>query len=250
MGEQIGLQAMKLKTLERKIEELVAIANGKIRSYPGGHVVRHGELIKRGALDVAQSNPRGDARDIRSNIDNFIQHPSQGYLDPTNEMHPVKESARSRNMAVNATSVGKPFSAESNPTGRYYRPVNKRMDIGNVPYWNGANIQKNHVNGTPNYQGPGDPYRPTYGDRQLPVGYSSEMALRRAHHSRKFDRRPRQGAFANNNQRLPHAANDNNNLVERRRPNNFLVPPMYKTQVPQPLPSLALRQTALHRGWA
>jgi len=243
--EQIELQAVKLKTLERKIEELVAIANGKLRSYPGGQAVHHGESIKRGALDVAQSNQQGDDRDVRSNYDNVTQHPSQGYLESQNEVNPIMESALSRNMAVNATSVGKPYSAVSNPTGRYSRPVNKGMDVANVPYWNGANTQTNHVNGFHNYQGRGDPYRLTYGDRQLPV---SEMALREAHQSRKFDRRPRQVAFANN-QRLPHAANANNNLIERRRPNNFVGPPMYKTRVPQPVPSLALRQTALHRGW-
>jgi len=248
--EQIELQAMKLKTLERKIEELVAIANGKFRSYPRGQVVEHGELIERRALDVAQPKSQGDVRDIGYNIDNFTQHPSQGYLISPNEINSGMESARSRNMAINETSVGKQFSAASNPTGKYSRPA--RLDGGNVPYWNGANIQTSHVNGTQNYEGRGDPYRPTYGDRQLPPRYSSEMALRETgagNQLRKLDRRPRQGAFENNNQGLPHTANANN-LIERRRPNNFVGPPMYKTQVPQPVPSLALRRTSLHSGWA
>jgi len=250
--EQIELQAMKLRTLERKIEDLVAIANGKFQSNPGGQLVEHGDLIKRGALDVAQPKLQGDVRDTRSNIDNFRQHPSQGYLISPNEINAGMESARSRNMAVNETSVGKQFNAVSNPTGRNSRPEDKRMDVGNVPYWNGASTQTNHVNGTQNYQGRGDVYRPTYGDRQLPPRYSSEMALREtgaANQPPKLDRRQWQGAFANNNQGLPHAANANN-LIDRRRPNNFVGPPMYKTQVPQPVPNLALRKTSLYRGWA
>jgi len=66
-------------------------------------------------------------------------------------------------------------------------------------------------------------------------------------HDNKSSRR--QGTFVDSYQSLPSGSNYNSNFTNSRIPNNFVGPPTYKTQEPQPFQSLALRRTSLHRGW-
>jgi len=285
--EQIKLQAMKLKKLEQKVEELVAIAKGQFDSSYGEVMEQHGELIKRGVMNATQPNSQGVA--VLSNVGNLTQNPRREYLQTPTGLNSWIQPSRSDNIPVNETSTAKQFSSVNNQTARCFRPVDKRMDP-TVQYWSGANTQTGHVTSAQEYKGRSHPYGPTHGGRPLPVRYSSERAFQESHavqHPRQMDRRPRpreeyrkpnpapvrkvstfrkyiknpfkwkhtentnppprQETFEGNYLRVPQTAN--NEPIGYRRQNYFARSPMYATQVRKPAQNLATRRTSLHSGW-